>query len=226
MYAIRSYYAVRTSYHKTERLLRKKNRNWPERPLRFSNRKRKIARNQFAANDALNSFCMRDFLRAAAFLVMMPLRAAVSSSLVRARSMVSAEAESLVWTLATYFLALVRTELLTALFLIRRTSLCLCLLTADAFFTAKGDPHINLFDNNSKSRETRQDKNPLFLTPFFGFYLTIWPNFYIFLFNFVSRRIHMGGASTNSRTSVTTHKFFCSCGGEVVMKTLFRNNFV
>ena len=30
----------------------------------------------------------------------------------------------------------------------------------------------------------------------------------------------MGAASKNSRTSVTTHKFFCTCGGEVVMKTL------
>lgn len=33
----------------------------------------------------------------------------------------------------------------------------------------------------------------------------------------------MGGASKNSRTSVTTHKFLCSCGGEVVMKTLFES---
>lgn len=31
----------------------------------------------------------------------------------------------------------------------------------------------------------------------------------------------MAGASKNSRTTVTTHKFICSCGGEVVMKTLF-----
>lgn len=33
----------------------------------------------------------------------------------------------------------------------------------------------------------------------------------------------MAGASKNSRTSITTHKFFCSCGGEVVMKTLFES---
>ncbi len=33
----------------------------------------------------------------------------------------------------------------------------------------------------------------------------------------------MAGASKNSRTSVTTHKFNCSCGGDVVMKTLFEN---
>ena len=33
----------------------------------------------------------------------------------------------------------------------------------------------------------------------------------------------MAGASKNSRTSVTTHKFFCSCGGEVVMKTLIES---
>ncbi len=30
----------------------------------------------------------------------------------------------------------------------------------------------------------------------------------------------MAAVSKNSRTSVGTHKFFCSCGGEVVMKTL------
>jgi hypothetical protein len=33
----------------------------------------------------------------------------------------------------------------------------------------------------------------------------------------------MAQASKNSRTSVATHKFFCSCGGEVKMKTLFEN---
>ncbi|GMO62662.1 MAG: hypothetical protein Ta2A_09440 [Treponemataceae bacterium] len=27
--------------------------------------------------------------------------------------------------------------------------------------------------------------------------------------------------SKNSRTTITTQKFMCSCGGEVVMKTLF-----
>ena len=33
----------------------------------------------------------------------------------------------------------------------------------------------------------------------------------------------MGGASKNSRTTVTTHKFVCPCGGEVIMKTLFES---
>ncbi|MFA6505385.1 MAG: hypothetical protein WCT14_04760 [Treponemataceae bacterium] len=33
----------------------------------------------------------------------------------------------------------------------------------------------------------------------------------------------MAQASKNSRTTVTTQKFFCSCGGEVKMKTLFEN---
>ncbi len=32
-----------------------------------------------------------------------------------------------------------------------------------------------------------------------------------------------GTASKNSRTTVATHKFFCSCGGEVIMKTLCEN---
>lgn len=31
----------------------------------------------------------------------------------------------------------------------------------------------------------------------------------------------MAAASKNSRTTVTTHKFFCPCGGEVKMKTMF-----
>ncbi len=31
----------------------------------------------------------------------------------------------------------------------------------------------------------------------------------------------MAGASKNSRTTVATQKFFCPCGGEISMKTLF-----
>lgn len=31
----------------------------------------------------------------------------------------------------------------------------------------------------------------------------------------------MAQASKNSRTSIATQKFFCSCGGEIKMKTLF-----
>jgi len=33
----------------------------------------------------------------------------------------------------------------------------------------------------------------------------------------------MAQASKNSRTSATTQKFFCSCGGEIKMKALFDN---
>ena len=33
----------------------------------------------------------------------------------------------------------------------------------------------------------------------------------------------MGQASKNSRTTSATQKFFCSCGGEVKMKTVFEN---
>ena len=33
----------------------------------------------------------------------------------------------------------------------------------------------------------------------------------------------MGQASKNSRTSSTTQKFHCQCGGEVKMKTVFEN---
>jgi hypothetical protein len=33
----------------------------------------------------------------------------------------------------------------------------------------------------------------------------------------------MAQASKNARTASATQKFFCSCGGEVKMKTLFEN---
>jgi hypothetical protein len=33
----------------------------------------------------------------------------------------------------------------------------------------------------------------------------------------------MAQASKNARTSTATQKFFCFCGGEVKMKTLFEN---
>jgi hypothetical protein len=33
----------------------------------------------------------------------------------------------------------------------------------------------------------------------------------------------MAQASKNSRTTSATQKFFCSCGGEIKMKTLFEN---
>jgi hypothetical protein len=33
----------------------------------------------------------------------------------------------------------------------------------------------------------------------------------------------MGQSSKNARTSTATQKFFCSCGGEVRMKTLFES---
>ncbi|HHU36293.1 MAG TPA: hypothetical protein GXZ47_03595 [Treponema sp.] len=33
----------------------------------------------------------------------------------------------------------------------------------------------------------------------------------------------MGGASKNARTAVSSQKFSCSCGGEVIMKTLFQS---
>lgn len=33
----------------------------------------------------------------------------------------------------------------------------------------------------------------------------------------------MGGASKNSRSAVSTQKFICECGGEIIMKTLFES---
>ncbi|MBQ1198556.1 MAG: hypothetical protein IIX47_08160, partial [Spirochaetaceae bacterium] len=36
-----------------------------------------------------------------------------------------------------------------------------------------------------------------------------------------SRRQTMAGASKNARTTYTTQKFYCLCGGEITMKTLF-----
>jgi hypothetical protein len=37
----------------------------------------------------------------------------------------------------------------------------------------------------------------------------------------MARRGTMAQASKNARTSSATQKFFCSCGGEIKMKTLF-----
>jgi hypothetical protein len=37
------------------------------------------------------------------------------------------------------------------------------------------------------------------------------------------KEMNMAQASKNSRTSSATQKFFCPCGGEVKMKTLFEN---
>jgi len=33
----------------------------------------------------------------------------------------------------------------------------------------------------------------------------------------------MAAVSKNSRTTSTTHRFFCPCGGEIKMKTLLEN---
>jgi hypothetical protein len=38
-----------------------------------------------------------------------------------------------------------------------------------------------------------------------------------------ARREIMAVASKNSRTTSATQKFFCSCGGEIKMKTVFEN---
>jgi hypothetical protein len=38
---------------------------------------------------------------------------------------------------------------------------------------------------------------------------------------FLARRMIMAQASKNSRTTTSTQKFFCPCGGEVKMKTNF-----
>jgi hypothetical protein len=39
----------------------------------------------------------------------------------------------------------------------------------------------------------------------------------------IKKEIYMAQASKNARTSSSTQKFFCSCGGEIKMKTLFEN---
>jgi len=53
--------------------------------------------------------------------------------------------------------------------------------------------------------------------------LTSDEGFYIVLSDTILQETIMGGASKNSRTAVTTHKFACPCGGEVIMKTLFES---
>ena len=83
---------------------------------------------------------MRDFLRETAFLDNIPLLPDVSSSLQRTFSSAAASSAFCACTAATNFLAQVRAVLFAALFRKRRTSLCLCLFTADEFFTAKGKP--------------------------------------------------------------------------------------
>jgi len=83
---------------------------------------------------------MRDFLRETAFLDKIPLLPAVSSSFTRAFNLSEASAESLACTASMNFLALVRAELFAALLRMRRSSLCLCLFSADVCLTAKGDP--------------------------------------------------------------------------------------
>src|SRR5574344_1975982 len=83
---------------------------------------------------------MRDFLRETAFFVKIPLFAAVSSSLTRILSFSEARVESFACTASTNFFALVLEELFTALLRNRRSSLCLCLFSAEDFFTAKGEP--------------------------------------------------------------------------------------
>lgn len=37
------------------------------------------------------------------------------------------------------------------------------------------------------------------------------------------KEIPMAAVSKNSRTASTTQRFFCPCGGEIKMKTLFEN---
>jgi len=45
----------------------------------------------------------------------------------------------------------------------------------------------------------------------------------IFVKDYFYKEQTMAQASKNSRTTSATQKFFCSCGGEVKMKTLFEN---
>jgi hypothetical protein len=67
-------------------------------------------------------------------------------------------------------------------------------------------------------------KNVLRLFGFANKCSKLW-QFFMKLHNHVihqnSRRQTMAGASKNARTTYTTQKFYCLCGGEITMKTLF-----
>jgi hypothetical protein len=95
-----------------------------------------------AAFSALKRRCIRDFFREAAFFLMIPFREAVSIFLIISRNASSASAVSFCRAKTTNFFALVLTELFTALFRIRRSSLCLCRFSAELLLPAKVNPHL------------------------------------------------------------------------------------
>jgi hypothetical protein len=85
----------------------------------------------------VKSRCIVDFLRAAAFFLIIPLRAAESSLLIISLRALSASAASFFWASVTNFLVLVLTALFTALFRSRRSSLWRCRFSADVILPAK-----------------------------------------------------------------------------------------
>jgi hypothetical protein len=93
-----------------------------------------------AACTEFKNRCIRDFLRAAAFFLIIPFRAAVSIFLTISRNAASAAATSFFRANAVTVLALVLTALFTALLRMRRSSLCRCRFSADVLLPAKGYP--------------------------------------------------------------------------------------
>jgi len=95
----------------------------------------------------LKSRCILDFFRAAVFFLIMPFWAAVSIFFIISFRAASASPTPAglrpdFWAKTTNFFALVLTEVLTALFLILRSSLCRCRFSADECFLAKKTPNI------------------------------------------------------------------------------------
>jgi len=94
----------------------------------------------------LNSVCILDFLRDAAFFLIIPFWAAVSIFFIMSLRASSASAASAglrpaFWARTTNFFALVLTEDFTDLFLSLRSSLCRCRFAADEIFLAKRSLH-------------------------------------------------------------------------------------
>jgi 1-acyl-sn-glycerol-3-phosphate acyltransferase len=83
------------------------------------------------------SRCIRDFLRAAAFFVTMPLRAAVSILLIISLNAVSASVLALPLAAVTTFFAELRIAVFVALLASRRLIFCLFRFSADLFVLAK-----------------------------------------------------------------------------------------
>jgi hypothetical protein len=92
----------------------------------------------------LKYLCILDFFRAAAFLLIMPFREAVSIFFTISLRAASDAGTSFFRANTTNFLMLVRTALFAVLFRILRSSLCRWRFSAELLFLAKRNPQIKI----------------------------------------------------------------------------------